>query len=168
MKLKVHEHNNIITKMSKKIALVFGLALASLTLVHAQNEKAPTTVMNPTSKSKLEFSETSHDFGEIIQGDKVSYVFKFKNTGSEPLVLSNVMTTCGCTATSWPRQPIPPNGSGEIAATFNSAGKMGKQNKYITVVSNASNGNQRVNIICYVKQKIGTTPGKEMPSANPK
>lgn len=139
----------------KKLILAFGITIATLTMVNAQTETvAP---QEPVSKSKLEFiGETAHDFGDIVQGDKVAYTFKFKNTGTEPLILKNVMTTCGCTATNWPREPIAPGQEKEIAATFNSAGKMGKQNKVITVISNASNGNQRVSIISNVVAQPAT------------
>ena len=100
--------------------------------------------------AKIEFSEKSKDFGDIFQGDKVSHTFKFKNTGNQPLILSNVITTCGCTATEWPREPIAPGAEAEINATFNSRGKMGKQNKVITVVSNSVEGSARVSIISNV------------------
>ncbi len=86
----------------------------------------------------FEFTQTSHDFGEINQGDKVSHTFKFSNKGQAPLVISRVQTTCGCTVPEWPKQPILPGQSGEIAATFDSKGKMGVQNKVITIHSNAS------------------------------
>ncbi len=138
----------------KKLALVFGLAFAALTFVNAQTAtKTPAPAQAQASKAKLEFEETQHDFGTITQGDQVTYTFKFKNTGTEPLILSNVMTTCGCTATSWPREPIAPGATSEIQAKFNSAGKMGKQNKVITVVSNDSTGNKRVAIVSNVVPK---------------
>ena len=120
----------------------------------AQSESAKE---GSTSKAKIEFSEKSKDFGDIYQGDKVTHVFKFKNTGTEPLLLSNVITSCGCTATEWPREPIAPGAEGSINATFNSAGKMGKQNKVITVVSNSSEGSARVSIISNVLPKKTTT-----------
>lgn len=106
---------------------------------------------------QITFEVSSHDFGDIAQGEKVNYVFKFENTGIEPLILSNVLTTCGCTATSWPRQPIVPGEGGEISVSFNSAGKMGKQNKVITVVSNAINAQERVKIICNVLPQKDTS-----------
>ena len=110
------------------------------------------------SKAKIEFTEKSRDFGDITQGDVVKHVFKFKNTGTEPLILSNVITSCGCTATEWPREPIAPGGTGEINATFNSKGKMGKQNKVITVVSNNAEGSARVSIIANVLPPKNTSP----------
>ena len=88
----------------------------------------------------ISFEKKTHDFGDIFQGDKVEETFKFANTGTEPLIITNVQVTCGCTTPKgWPRDPIMPGGKGELTVAFNSAGKMGKQNKVVTVVSNAVN-----------------------------
>lgn len=88
----------------------------------------------------ITFEKKTHDFGEIFQGDKVEHTFAFTNTGNEPLIITNVQVTCGCTTPKgWPRNPIPPGGTGEVTIGFNSAGKMGMQNKVVTIVSNAVN-----------------------------
>jgi Protein of unknown function (DUF1573) len=88
----------------------------------------------------ITFAKKTHDFGDIIQGDKVEQTFYFTNTGNEPLIITNVQVTCGCTTPKgWPRDPIAPGGKGELTIGFNSAGKSNKQNKVVTVVSNASN-----------------------------
>lgn len=88
----------------------------------------------------ITFDKKVHDFGDISQGDKVEVTFYFTNTGNEPLIITNVQVTCGCTTPKgWPRDPIAPGGKGELTVAFNSAGKMGKQNKVVTIVSNASN-----------------------------
>ena len=101
----------------------------------------------------ISFVEEKHDFGDIHQGDVVEYTFKFENSGDEPLVLSNVAVTCGCTATAWPREPVAPGENSEITVRFNSAGKMGKQNKVITVYSNAKESISRVAIVTNVLPK---------------
>ena len=86
------------------------------------------------------WEKTTFDFGDLVQGDKIEHTFKFKNTGNEPLIITNVQVTCGCTTPKgWARDPISPGQSGEIIVAFNSLGKFGKQNKVITVVSNAVN-----------------------------
>lgn len=88
----------------------------------------------------LTWEKKTHDFGDIYQGDKVEHTFYFTNTGNEPLLITNVQVSCGCTTPKgWPRDPIPPGGRGELTISFNSAGKSGKQNKPVTIVSNASN-----------------------------
>jgi len=88
----------------------------------------------------LSWEKPSHDFGDIQQGDRVEHTFKFTNTGSEPLVITNVQVTCGCTTPKgWARDPIQPGEQSEITLGFNSAGKYGRQQKVVTIVSNAIN-----------------------------
>ena len=132
----------------KKLSILF-FSLLLLNVAYAQEEPAAEDANGP----KIAFAEASHDFGDIEQGTKVNHVFEFENTGTEPLILSNVLTTCGCTATDWPREPVAPGEGGKIGVSFNSAGKMGKQNKVITVVSNAVNAQERVKIITNVLPK---------------
>ena len=74
-----------------------------------------------------------------MQGDKAEHIFYFTNTGNEPLIITNVQVSCTCTTLKWPRDPIPPGGSGEITVSFNSTGKMGIQNKPVTLITNAVN-----------------------------
>jgi hypothetical protein len=88
----------------------------------------------------LTWDKKTHDFGDIVQGDKVETTYYFTNTGNEPLIITNVQVSCGCTTPKgWPRDPIAPGGKGELSISFNSAGKMGKQNKPLTIISNAIN-----------------------------
>ena len=117
--------------MKKYLLLIVVIAFA--TLGFAQQSA-------PKNGPVITFEKKTHDFGDIVQGDKVEETFKFANTGTEPLILTNVQVTCGCTTPKgWPRDPILPGGKGELTVAFNSAGKMGKQNKVVTVVSNAVN-----------------------------
>ena len=133
----------------KNILIILALVFTA-TLVKAQ-EGAELDVQPPGPF--LEFTVKSNDFGDIEQGDIVNYVFEFKNTGDAPLVLSNVRTTCGCTASEWQREPIAAGESSKIKVTFNSRGKIGRQNKVITIMSNASNSTERVSIITNVLPK---------------
>ncbi len=88
----------------------------------------------------ISWASATHDFGDITQGDKVEHTFEFTNTGSEPVVITNVEVTCGCTVPKgWTRDPILPGNKSEIVIAFNSSGKYGRQNKVVTVISNASN-----------------------------
>ncbi len=86
----------------------------------------------------IEFEETTFDFGTIKQGDKVTHIFKFRNAGNEPLIISNAKATCGCTVPNWPKEPIPPGETGEIEVVFNSKGKSNKQNKKVTITANTN------------------------------
>jgi hypothetical protein len=113
------------------LVCVLGLAFQSF----AQEKKAV-----QKNGAVIAWEKKSHDFGSIVQGDKVEHTFYFSNTGNEPLIITNVQVSCGCTTPKgWPRDPIPPGASGEITVSFNSAGKMGVQNKPVTLVTNAVN-----------------------------
>lgn len=129
----------------KKIALLTSLFLAIMFGANAQTTETPTQDLG-----EIEFEKLSQEFGDIKQGQVVNAVFKFKNKGKTPIILSNVQTTCGCTVPQWTRDPIAPGKTAEINATFNSAGKMGQQNKVITVFSNAKNSQTQVSIVCNV------------------
>lgn len=132
------------------LAITLSVGLCISFSASAQTVKADHSSTAVAKGPQITFLEKSHDFGDIKQGDKVNYTFKFKNTGTEPLILSNVSTTCGCTATNWTKDPVAPGQSGEVAATFNSAGKMSAQRKVITVYSNAVNAQETVTIISNV------------------
>ncbi len=84
----------------------------------------------------ITFEETEHDFGKIIQGEKVSYSFKFTNTGKSALLISRVSTSCGCTVSSYPKVPVQPGQTEYVEATFDSKHKKGFQNKSITIMAN--------------------------------
>lgn len=84
----------------------------------------------------LSFGETTFDFGDVDEGEMVSHVYKFTNTGSEPLVIKDAKGSCGCTVPKWPKTPIPPGETGDIQVEFNSKGKTGKQSKRVTITAN--------------------------------
>jgi len=92
----------------------------------------------------LKFDHKEHAFGEIKEGEKVSHDYKFKNEGKSPLILSNVMIACDCTTSEWPKEPIMPGKEGVIKVMFDSEGKDGLQKKVLVILSNASNGTERL------------------------
>jgi hypothetical protein len=109
-------------------------------------------------KAQLAFKETTHDFGEIKQGEKVAYTYTFTNTGQAPLVLAAVQTTCGCTSAGWDKKPIAPGATGQVTLTFNSEGKSGRQMKVATVLSNAVNTEERITLQTIVLPANTTIP----------
>ena len=131
--------------MKQLILLLVSLALVSC---GSSDEKTITTdlVNSPlTANSKaekvltpnIEMLETSYDFGEMKQGESVTHNFILKNTGDADLIITAAKGSCGCTVPEWPKNPIAKGEEAAIKVTFNSAGKSGKQNKTVTLVSNA-------------------------------
>ena len=96
---------------------------------------------------EIKFEKNIHNFGKVIQGERVSYSFKFKNTGSADLIISGVSASCGCTVPSWSKKPIAPGDEGTINVVFDSDGKKGRQNKAITVVTNSIPNTRVLNIV---------------------
>ena len=86
--------------------------------------------------TSIKFSETEWDFGTINEGDNVEHIFKFTNTGSQPLILENCKGSCGCTVPQCPKEPIAPGATGEIKVVFNSKGKTNMQTKKVTITAN--------------------------------
>jgi len=88
----------------------------------------------------MTFEKDVHDFGKIIQGEKVSYKFKFTNTGSSDLLITDAKGSCGCTVPEYPKSPVKPGASGVIDVVFDSTGKTGQQNKKVTITANTVPG----------------------------
>ncbi|HLG33233.1 MAG TPA: DUF1573 domain-containing protein, partial [Bacteroidia bacterium] len=78
----------------------------------------------------------THDFGTIVEGEKVSYSFQFTNTGNADLLITNAAGSCGCTVPEYSKEPVPPGKSGVVNVIFDSSGKDGHQDKTVTIVAN--------------------------------
>lgn len=103
----------------------------------AQNPAAtPAAPAGPTTV--MAFNETTFDFGTVNEGEKVAHTYIFKNTGNEPLILSDAKGSCGCTVPDWPREPIAPGAEAEVTVEFNSKGKKGKRNQKVTITANTN------------------------------
>jgi hypothetical protein len=113
-----------------------------------------TTAAAPASPDAavMSFEKTSFDFGKIKQGESVHYDFKFKNTGKTPLIISDAVATCGCTVPETPKDPVKPGAEGVIKVVFNSTGKMGMQDKVVTISSNGNPAINEVHLIGEVTQ----------------
>ncbi len=107
-------------------------------------------------QTTIKFDEENFDFGTVNEGDHVVHVFKFKNTGANPLIISNARGSCGCTIPTWPKDPVAPGASGEIKVDFNTAGKPGNQSKRVTVVANTNPTETFITV-------QGTVKGKDQP-----
>jgi hypothetical protein len=136
------------------------LGLAALISCSHDKTQVPASVVNiPNSASGnsskdmlpvIEFAKVEHDFGKVIQGEVVSYSFKFKNTGNSDLVIASVSASCGCTASDYPRIPVKPGGEEVIEVSFDSSGKKGFQNKELTIAANT----QPSNTILTIKAQV--------------
>ncbi|GIV27879.1 MAG: hypothetical protein KatS3mg027_1693 [Bacteroidia bacterium] len=129
--------NTLVLSYLISLSLIF--ASCSQNTDNSSNQEPSSNEINVGNKNELpiiDFEEEEHDFGKIVQGEKVTYDFKFTNVGKSNLVISNAAASCGCTVADFPKEPIPPGKSGKITVEFNSEGKSGYTEKTITVVTN--------------------------------
>lgn len=128
-------------------------------VVPTANANQPAAPAGPTTT--IAFNETEFNFGKVKAGEKVRHEYKFKNTGKEPLIISNAKGSCGCTVPDWPKEPIPVGGSGSIMVEFDSKNKTGNQTKQVTVIANTDPPQS----IIYIKGEVIGDPNA--PAATP-
>ena len=112
----------------KKAIFSLLFVLGAVFAVQAQNE----VVSGPA----IEVDKDVHDYGVVPKGGDTNCEFVVTNSGTEPLIISKCKGSCGCTVPTWPKEPIPVGGTGEITAQFNSKGKPNIQNKTVTITAN--------------------------------
>lgn len=122
----------------KKLFIMFVAASLSLGVAKAQ-EPAPAA----TSKAEITFEKDVHDYGTVEFGGNGVCEFKFKNTGTEPLIISNARGSCGCTVPDWPRNPIAPGQSSTIKVSYDTK-RPGPINKTVTITSNSASSPNKV------------------------
>jgi hypothetical protein len=120
-----------------------------------KNPNTADGVTDTSSLPRFKFNEEIHDFGRVIQGEKVSYAFKFTNVGKSDLVITDAKGSCGCTIADYPKTAIAPNAEGVIDVTFNTENKKGYQNKTITIIANTQPNTKVLNIKAQVQVPEG-------------
>ncbi|RYZ00819.1 MAG: DUF1573 domain-containing protein [Chitinophagaceae bacterium] len=91
---------------------------------------------NATSIQWLD--STYQDMGRVIAGAKVEVKYRFRNSGSKPLIIQSANPGCGCTVAEKPSAPVAPGAESQIVATFDSEGRVGTNDKNITVIANTN------------------------------
>jgi len=115
------------------LALVLGLMSFSAI---APVQSLATTAKTEIAASTIVWKAETIDVGEIPQGTPKAIVYEFKNTGKTAVVITNVVGSCGCTATDYTKEPVLPGKSAKVTATYNAANK-GAFTKTVTVTTNA-------------------------------
>ncbi|WP_139920638.1 DUF1573 domain-containing protein [Hymenobacter sp. DG01] len=137
--------------MKKALLLALSLSVMGFAAQAQTAAVKPANAQTKVAGPQIQFEEMKYDFGSIRTGDVVEHTFKFKNVGTQPLVISNIGVSCGCTTPDWTKEPVMPGKTGTVTAKFNSAGKMGMQNKVLTIESNSAGGNAMVALVGDVK-----------------
>jgi hypothetical protein len=140
-----------LNKNVSNMKTLFYMLACSCIVITACNSKAAkdphqqagdSTAVNSAATGQhpvITFEKLVHNFGEITQGEKVEYSFKFTNTGDKDLLIMSATSTCGCTVPEFPKEPIKPGQSGYLKVIFDSHGKEGYTEKAITIKANTAN-----------------------------
>ena len=133
--------------MTKRYIKILFLLLTTVACLSGCGSKEP-VVHNPATAEggsvsvkdengpKMEFKETAYDFGRVMQGERLSHIFVFTNTGKSDLIISSAHASCGCTTSTPPKAPIKPGETSEIKVTFDSKTKKGPTTNVVTISAN--------------------------------
>ena len=120
------------------------------TITPAANQITPDKPDVP--KTSIKFQEENFDFGNIKQDSENKHIFKFTNTGNNPLIIENAKGSCGCTVPQWPKEPIPPSGTGEIEVVYKPGKQKSNQKKTVTIHANTEPKETRITISALVEE----------------
>ncbi len=116
-------------------------------------------------QAEISFDTSIHDFGNWNQFEKCEYKFIYTNTGSAPLIISNVKSGCGCTIPYWTKEPVQPGEKGEITVKYDSK-RVGSFNKSVRVYTNSGNEPVILRIKGIIIAKPSPVKKANLPNAN--
>lgn len=158
--------------LSAVVLMSGGAAFAQKKAKKTANATAPTaqaantpnaaTAVTPAvdMDAVMKFKNEVHDFGHLREGDAADFVFEFKNTGKEPLVIQRVQASCGCTTPDWSKEPVMHNKSGMVKASYATQGRPGAFTKTLTVYTNQGNK------VLTIKGDVEKAPASSVPENN--
>ena len=141
----------------KRLSVILVLNLFVFIIAICQEDNKP-----KGKQAHIVFEKTVHDFGAIEYNMPAIYKFEFKNTGKEPLVLTKVKASCGCTTPSYSKEPVKKGKTGSVEVKYNTK-IVGKFTKSITVYSNS----EKSPIVLQIKGNVKKRPADADKTANP-
>jgi hypothetical protein len=136
--------------ISRAVILVAFPALFSCTghngSLESPGRKEAENTQLSDNQAIITFDSLEHNFGTIIEGERVLCYFDYKNTGTSELVINSVEASCGCTTPDWSSEPLQPGERKSLQIIFDAAGRSGIQRKVVTVKSNASNSEVKITL----------------------
>lgn len=138
---------------------IFFIVSACLLLVSCGERQATQSAGGATFDISPEIIETRGDtlvdIGTVREGEIVQYNAAIRNAGAEPLVITEISTSCGCTSTEYERQPIEPGAAGGFSFRFDSRGMWGIQHKLIEIQTNAARHAYKIVVVANVENDEG-------------
>ncbi len=161
----------------KKVWLSLGVVFLSAGSLMAQDARhhghdhghdhAPAAAPAQAAPAEsIKFDKPNHDFGTLTEGPSAEHVFKFTNTGKEPIVVQRVQASCGCTTPSYTKEPIAPGQAGSITAAYNTSGRPGAFNKTLTVFYNVGSNTTSLTKTLSIAGNVEKAPTSSVPENN--
>ncbi len=119
----------------KKVLSALAMLLLVAAVGYSQNDVAAAAKQSQEGPV-MAFETETVDYGVIEQGSDPYRVFKFTNTGTEPLIITHAKGSCGCTVPTYPKEPIGPGETSEIKVRYDT-NRLGKFTKRVTLTTNA-------------------------------
>ena len=136
--------------------LVASIAVVLVPACHLDHPETSAAALADTARyTNIQWLDSaSRNYGTIPEGQKLDVAFRFRNSGSTPLVIGQVRPSCGCTIAEQPQEPIAPGAEGHISATFNSQGHPGANRKTLFVTANTKGSqNYSLHFVVVVNRK---------------
>ena len=140
----------------KKYIFIFLLTFCSFSVINSQEVNKKSETQSDKKKPVLVFEKVLHDFGNVEYDGNGTCEFVYKNTGKEPLILSNVQASCGCTIPEWSKEPLKKGGTAVIKVKYDTK-RQGSFTKTITVTSNAKNQTE----VLTIKGNVKASPNED-------
>jgi hypothetical protein len=141
--------NRKFLKFALLIPAVAGLCLMASTPNHSTKTSSENIWL--ATEGEITIDKTTHDYGRVKQEDgAVTATFTITNNTQEPVVLTNVIASCGCTTPTWTKEPILPGKTGHVVASFNPKGRPGPINKTVTITTSS----EPARIVVYLKGNV--------------
>jgi hypothetical protein len=103
--------------------------------------------------TSIRFEKEVHDFGKVKQNSENTFIYKFKNTGTNPLVIESATGSCGCTVPNYPKEPIMPGKTGDIEVVYRPGTQENAQEKTVTVVANTNPKSTIIKLKAFVEKE---------------
>lgn len=141
--------DNSTTAVSESNAEIINDSEAlSTDLVNNPQSDETTDISNA---GRLVFTDTVHDFGNLTEGEVITYDFEYKNIGKKEILITEAKGSCGCTVPEWDTAPIAPGATGTMKVTFNSDGKPGYNEKKVLITTSGLPQKYQLIILATVK-----------------
>ncbi len=139
-------------KSVEKILILFTIFVIAGEIISCKNDSVEKKeTVNYKGHAIIEFTDTIYDFGTLTEGEIAEYTFKYKNTGTAPLKITNITTDCGCTVPEYDKKPVLPGEKAKIKVTFDSQGFRNNIYKTITVKTNAKTSKVKLVLTAFIK-----------------